>query len=64
MRSLEDLARAIDLATDVGDETSLRQLCDECESRLNTAEGEDRVRIRYYQTNTYSAIIRVIRDIF
>ena len=57
MKSLDDLARAIDLATDVGDETSLRQLCDECESQLNTAEGKDRVRLRYYQANTCSAII-------
>ena len=57
MKNLDDLARAIDLATDVGDETSLRQLCDECESRLNTAEGKDRVQLRYYQANTCSAII-------
>ena len=57
MKSLDDLARAIDLATDVGDETSLRRLCDECERHLNTAQGSDRVRLRYYQANTFSAII-------
>ena len=58
MRTLDDLAHAIDVASDAGDETSLRQLGEECESRLGSAEGEDRVLLRYYQSNTYSAIIK------
>ena len=61
MRTLDDLAHAIDDASDAGDETLLRQLGEECESRLGTAEGEDRVLLRYYQSNTYSAIIAAKR---
>ena len=57
MRTLDDLAHAIDDASDAGDETLLRQLGEECENRLGTSEGEDRVLLRYYQSNTYSAII-------
>ena len=57
MQTLDDLAHAIDAASDAGDEALLRQLAGECESRLGTAEGVDRVRLRYYQSNTYSAII-------
>ena len=56
MRPLNDLAHAIDSASDEGDETSLRQLGEECENRLDSAEGQDRVLLRYYQANTYSAI--------
>ncbi len=57
MRNHEDLAHAVDAASDAGDEALLRQLGDECEQRLGTAEGEDRVRLLYYQSNTYSAIV-------
>ena len=57
MQTLDDLAYTIDVASDAGDEASLRQLGGDCESRLDTAEGEDRVLLRYYQSNTYSAII-------
>ena len=57
MHTLDDLAYAIDAASDAGDEALLRQLAGECESRLGTAEGVDRVCLRYYQSNTYSAII-------
>ena len=57
MQILEDLAHAIDSASDAGDEALLRQLAGECERRLATAEGVDRVRLRYYQSNTYSAVI-------
>ena len=45
------------LASDAGDEASLRQLAGDCENRLGAAEGVDRVHLRYYQSNTYSAII-------
>ena len=61
MRTLDDLAHAIDIASDAGDEPSLRQLGEECESRLGTSKGEDRVLLRYYQFNTYSAIIEAKR---
>ena len=57
MQTLDDLALAIDAASDAGDETALRQLAGECESRLYGADSPDRVRLRYYQSNTYSAII-------
>lgn len=58
MRTSEELARAIDAASDAGDEASLRQLAAECEERLNTTpDGPDRVLLRYYQSNTYSAIV-------
>ena len=57
MRNHDDLARAIDAASDAGDEALLRKLGKECEQRLGTAEGEDRVRLLYHQSNTYSAII-------
>lgn len=57
MSTLVDLARAIDAASDAGDESLLRQLAGECESRLPAAQGEERVLLRYYQSNTYAAII-------
>ena len=57
MRTLVDLAHAIDAASDAGDEELLRQLGGERESRLDTAEGENRVLLHYYQSNTCSAII-------
>lgn len=58
MRTPDDLAHAIDAASNTGDEASLRQLAAECEERLNaTADGPNRVVLRYYQSNTYSAII-------
>ena len=62
MQSLDDLASAIDAASDAGDEASLRQLSEDCESRLGTAKGEDRVHLFYYQSNTYSAIIAAKRQ--
>lgn len=58
MQTLDDFARAIDAASDAGDEALLRQLAVKCEERLNaTVDGPDRVLLRYYQSNTYSAII-------
>ena len=62
MRSLEDLAQAIDAASDAGDEASLRRLGDECERRLNAAEGIDRVLLLYYQSNTYYGIVSLKHD--
>ena len=57
MRSLEDIAYAIDAASDKSDELSLRQIGIECESQLDGAEGVDRVLLLYYQSNTYYGII-------
>ncbi|MCY3660369.1 MAG: LA2681 family HEPN domain-containing protein [Caldilineaceae bacterium] len=57
MTTLESLAQAIDNASDAGDEKQLRQLSLECEQRIETAEGEDRVHLLYYRANTYAGII-------
>ncbi len=59
VQSLDDLAHAIDAASDAGDETSLRRLGDVCEDRLSAAEGVDRVRLLYYRSNTFSSIIAI-----
>ena len=57
MQTIDDLAHAIDTALDAGDEALLRRLGEDCEGRLSTAEGEDRIRLLYYWSNTYSSII-------
>ena len=57
MQTLDDLADAIDAASDAGDEVLLRKLCDDCERKLAMAKGKERVLLRYYQSNTYAAII-------
>ncbi|MCY4589826.1 MAG: LA2681 family HEPN domain-containing protein [Alphaproteobacteria bacterium] len=62
VQSLDDLARAIDTASDAGDETSLCRLGDVCEDRLRTAEGLNRVRLLYYRSNTFSSIIDIKRN--
>ncbi len=59
MQTLDDLADAIDSASDAGDEAVLRRLGEDCESRLRTAQSEDRVRLLYYWSNTYSSIIAI-----
>ena len=59
MQSLDDLAHAIDTASDAGDETSLRRLGDVCEDRLSVAKGVDRVRLLYYRSNTFSSILAI-----
>ena len=59
MQTLDDLAHTIDGASDAGDEAVLRRLGEDCESRLRTAESEDRVRLLYYWSNTYSSIIAI-----
>lgn len=61
MPSLDELALAIDAATDAGDAELLRQLAVECESLLSNAEGEDRVLLRYFQSNSFSGIIESMR---
>ena len=57
MQTLDDLAHAIDSASDAGDEALLRRLGEACESRLSTAKGEDRIRLLYYWSNAYNSII-------
>ena len=57
MKNFEDLAYAIDSASDTGDEEALRELGKECEDWLDGATGEDRVFLLYYQANTYGAIV-------
>lgn len=57
VRPLNDLARTIDAASDAADESLLRILADECEDHLVNAEGQDRVFLRYFQSNAYAAII-------
>ena len=61
MVNLIDLAQAIDTASDAGDEVLLRKLADDCERLLVTARGEERVHLRYYQSNTYAAIVSAKR---
>ena len=62
MQTHDDLAHAIDSASDAGDEALLRRLGEACGNRLSTAEGNDRVRLLYYQSNTYSSIITIKQD--
>ena len=59
MQTLDDLAHAIDSASDAGDEAVLRRLGENCENRLSTAESEDRVQLLYYWSNTYASIIAI-----
>ena len=57
MRNYQDLAHAIDAASDSCDEKALRLLGEECEDLLDGATGEERVRLLYFQSNTHSAIV-------
>ena len=57
MKKLQDLALAIDSASDAGDEEALRELGEECEESLDGATGDERVFLLYYQANTYGAIV-------
>ena len=57
MQTLDDLACAIDSASDTADEALLRKLIDDCEYQLLTAKGEDRLLLQYYQSNAYAAIV-------
>ena len=61
-KGLDDLALAIDAASDAGDEELLRKYGSECERRLPSAKGMDRVLLNYYRANTYSAIIEAKRN--
>ena len=56
-KGLDDLANAIDAASDAGDEELLRKYGKECERRLASAQGMDRVLLNYFHSNTYAAII-------
>ena len=61
MQSLDDLALAIDEASDAGDESLLRHLGTVCKSHLRATTGADRVRLFYYWSNTFSSIIEIKR---
>ena len=62
MTILEDLGKAIDEASDKGDERLLRQLGSRCEKKLEVAVGEDRVYLLYYQANVLGSIISLQRE--
>lgn len=62
MLTLDDLALEIDHASDLGNESLLRQLGRRCVRQLESATGEDRVRLLYFLANTYSAIISINRE--
>ena len=57
MQKHNDLAYAIDAASDSGDKEALRILGKECEDRLDGATGDERVLLLYFQSNTHSAIV-------
>ena len=58
MKTIHELGSAIDAAADKGDEDLLRRLGEECGDRLSTAEDKERVFLRYFQANTFSAIVQ------
>ena len=60
--TLDNLAFAIDAASDAGDEELLRQYGKDCERRLASAQGTDRVLLNYFHSNTYAAIIEAKWD--
>ena len=53
---LNDLGKRIDSATDAADESALKLIVDECDSRLEIASGADRVLLYYFQANAYHGI--------
>ena len=57
MQKHNDLAHAINAASDSGDKEALRRLGKECEDRLLGATGGERVLLLYFQSNTHSAIV-------
>ena len=62
MQSVDDLAHAIDAASDAGDESMLRQLGAVCKHQLSATGGVDRVRLLYYWSNAFSSIIAINRN--
>ena len=54
--ALNDLGKRIDAATDAADESALKLTVGECDSRLETASGADRVLLYYFQANAYRGI--------
>ena len=54
--TLNELGKRIDAATVVANERALMLLVDECDSRLETASGEDRVLLYYFKANAYYGI--------
>ncbi len=62
IETLNDLGQRIDAATDAANESALKLLVDECDSRLETALGEDRVLLYYFQANAYYGIASTKHD--
>lgn len=62
VQSLNDLAYAIDEASDADDESRLRELGTICECQLRNTTGTDRVRLLYFWSNTLSAIVAIKRS--
>ena len=60
--TLNDLGKRIDAATDAANESALKLLVDECDRRLETASGEDRVLLYYFQANAYYGIASTKHD--
>ena len=54
--TLNNLGKRIDAATDAADESALKLIVDECDSRLEIASGADRVLLYYFQANAYHGI--------
>ena len=60
--TLNDLGKRIDAATAAANERALRLLVDECDRHLETASGEDRVLLYYFQANANSGIASTKHD--
>ena len=59
---LNDLDKRIDVATAASNESDLTLLVDECDRHLETAPGEDRVLLYYFQANVNSGIASTKHD--
>ena len=60
--TLNDLGKRVDAATAAANERALKLLVDECDRHLETASGEDRVLLYYFQANANSGIASTKHD--
>ena len=60
--TLNDVGKRIDAATAAANEGALKLLVDECDRHRETASGEDRVLLYYFQANAYSGIASTKHD--
>ena len=60
--TLDDLGKRIDAATAAANDSALMLHVDECDSRLETASGEDRVLLYYFRANAYYGIASTKHD--